>query len=57
MVSTVTESLGFSVLFFFSSFFVFIRKRNSYKTMIKNVMQDDLHFKIRIFLEEKKSDL
>lgn len=48
MVSTVTESLGF-----FFSFFVFIRKRNSYKTMIKNVTQDDLHFKIRIFLEKK----
>jgi len=34
-------------------FFVFIRKRNSYKTMIKNVTRDDLHFKM-IFLGKKK---
>lgn len=40
---------------FFVLFFVFIRKRNSYKTMIKNVTRDDLHFKIMILLG-KKSD-
>lgn len=46
--------MDFFVLFFFCSFFVFIRKRNSYKTMIKNVTRDDFHFKIMILLEKKK---